>query len=272
MKDIKDITEKLEQGVKAVYGSDEYKNYLRFMGTFHNYSANNCILIYLQRPDATLVAGYQTWLKKHGRQVRKGEKGITILAPAPFKVKRRRWEPDGTETVEEVQVMSYRPTTVFDVSQTDGADVPSHPCKVLEGDVVDFAGLLEKLKAVSPVAVGFEMMDGAKQGYFNSSENRIALKEGASERQTIKTLVHEISHALLHGDDGDEKKADRRTKEVQAESVAFTVCSYLGLDTSDYSFGYVAAWSEGQDVKELCSSMEVIRKTAQTIISGIEAA
>ena len=272
-KDIKEITEKLEQGVKEVFESDSYKAYLDFMGKFYNYSVNNTILIWMQKPDASLVAGYQTWQKKFKRQVRKGEKGITILAPCPHKFTKKIEDEEGNVEEKEIQYTSFRATTVFDISQTDGDEIPRIPCNELTGEVENFEELLEKLKAVSPVPVSFEDIQGGAKGYFHTVENRIAILKGMSQQQTIKTLIHEISHAILHDrENGEEKDANKGTKEVQAESVAYTVCSMLGLDTSDYSFGYVAGWSAGKEAKELNASMEVIRKTAKDIIESLRAA
>ena len=248
-KDIKDITEQLEQGVKDVFESERYKAYLDFMGKFYNYSVNNSILIWMQKPEASLVAGYQTWIKKFNRQVRKGEKGITILAPCPHKFKKEVEDENGNMTEKMVEYTSFKATTVFDISQTDGEDVPTL-CNELTGEVENYADLLDKLKAVSPVPVEFEEIKGGAKGFYNHVENRIAINEGMSEQQTIKTIIHEISHAFLHNKEtGEEKDADRRNKEVQAESVAYTVCSMLGIDTSEYSFEYVAGWSKGKEVK-----------------------
>lgn len=273
MKDIKEITEKLEQGVKDVFTSAEYMEYLSFMAKFHKYSFNNSLLIWMQKPDASHVAGYQAWKKNFKRSVKKGEKGITILAPIPRKFKKEVVNEDGQTEEVEINYTAFRAVTVFDISQTEGEEVPSHPCHELEGEVENFDSLLEALKKVAPVPVGFEAIEGGANGYFNTVDKRIAVREGMSQAQTIKTLVHEISHAILHDrEDGEEKEADRHTKEVQAESVAYTVCSFLGLDTSDYSFGYVAGWSKGREVKELEKSMEVIRKTASQIIDTLEAA
>lgn len=267
-KDIKEITEKLEQGVKDVFSSDKYIEYLKFMSKFYNYSVNNIILIMMQKPEASLVAGYKAWQTKFGRQVRKGERGIKILAPCPHK--KTIETEDGDE--KEIRWTSFKTTTVFDVSQTDGEELPTGCVTALNGDVTGFNELFDKLVKVSPVSVEIANIEGRANGYFSSVEKRIVVKEGMSEQQTIKTLVHEISHAILHDkEDGEEKEADRNTKEVQAESVAYTVCSMLGLDTSDYSFGYVAGWSSDKDVKELSASMEVIRKTAKGIVDALAA-
>ena len=267
-KDIKEITEQLERGVKDVFRSDKYQEYLKFMSKFYNYSVNNIILIMMQKPDASLVAGYRAWQTKFNRQVRKGEKGITILAPCTHK---RVKEVDGEET--EVSWTSFRATKVFDISQTDGEDIPTGCVDMLTGDVADFEALLTRLKDVSPVGVFFEDIQGGANGFFSHTDKRIVVRSGMSQSQTIKTLVHEISHAILHDKElGLEKDADRYTREVQAESVAYTVCSMLGLDTSDYSFGYVAGWSSGKDVKELNASMETIRRTAKDIFESLAVA
>ena len=271
-KDIKEITEQLEKGVKDVFESDNYKAYLDFMSKFYNYSVNNCILIWMQKPEASLVAGYKAWQTKFKRQVKKGEKGITILAPCPHKFKKEVQNENGDLEEKEIQYLSFRATTVFDISQTDGEDVPNFIEK-LTGDVDNYNDLLEKLKTVSPVPVEFEKITTGAHGYFHLEDKRIAINDGMSEQQTVKTLVHEISHAILHDkENGEEKDADKHTREVQAESVAYTVCNMLGLDTSDYSFGYVASWSKGKEAKELKASMEVIRKTANSIIESLRAA
>ena len=227
----------------------------------------------MQKPEASLVAGYKAWQTKFKRQVRKGEKGITIIAPCPHKFKKQIEDENGNITEKEVQYTSYRATTVFDISQTDGEDVPDHYVEMLTGEVENYSELIDKLKSVSPVPVEFETITTGANGYFNLVEKRIAVNDGMSEQQTVKTLIHEISHAILHDKEtGEEKDADKHTREVQAESVAYTVCNSLGLDTSDYSFGYVAGWSKDKDAKELKASMEVIRKTAKTIIDSLRAA
>lgn len=267
MKDIKQITEQLEQGVKDVFTSDKYIEFLRFMSSFTSYSSNNTMLIYMQKPDASLIAGYKAWQKK-GRQVRKGEKGITILAPCPHK---KEVETADGET-EIISWTTFRAVSVFDVSQTDGADLPESPCKMLTGEVENFTELQQKLEEISPVPVKYEQITDGANGYYSHTEQIIAIQDGMSQQQTIKTLIHEISHAILHNKDtGAEKEADRHTKEVQAESTAYCVCSMLGLDTSDYSFGYIAGWSSGKEAKELSESMEVIRTTAKDIADKLAA-
>lgn len=271
-KDIKEITEKLEQGVKAVYESNSYKEYLDFMSKFHDYSVNNIILILTQMPEATYVAGFQAWKKKFNRQVRKGEKGITILAPCQHKYVKLVEAEDGTKEEREIRYTTFHTTTVFDISQTDGDKVPSY-VKALEGSVENYTELIGKLEAVAPVPVSFEEIATVANGFFQTAEKRIVIKAGMSEAQTVKTMIHEISHAILHDlEDGTEKGAGRSLKEVQAESVAYTVCQALGLDSSEYSFGYIAGWSEGRDAKELTASMEVIRKTSNDLLEKIKAA
>lgn len=260
-KDIKAITDQLEQGVKDIFTSDKYIEYLTFMSKFTNYSFNNIVLILMQKPDASLVAGYKAWQSKFKRQVRKGEHGITILAPCQHKKEVETEEGD----TKEISWTSFRAVTVFDISQTDGEAIPTGCVQMLTGEVENYRDLIEKLEAVAPVPVAYENIEGGANGYYSRKENRIVIQEGMSQQQTIKTLVHEISHAILHNKEGEEKEADRNTREVQAESIAYTVCSMLGLDTSDYSFGYVAGWSTGKNIKELNASMEVIRKTAKEI-------
>lgn len=272
MKDINEITKQLETGVKEVYESGKYKAYLDFMSKFYNYSFNNTVLIFMQKPDASLVAGYKAWQQKFKRQVRKGEKGLTILAPCPHKMKKEVEDENGKKVEKEITWTTYRAVSVFDISQTDGEEVPKLASELTAG-VENFTELFDKLASLSPVPVGFEEIKTGAKGYFNTVEKRIAIKEGMAEQQTIKTLIHEIGHAILHDrETGEEKEADERTREVQAESIAYVVCSSLGLDTSDYSFGYVASWSGGKEVKELTASMEVIKKTAGQIIEALRAA
>ena len=264
---VKMITEKLEQGVKDVFTSDRYMEYLQVMGRFHRYSANNVMLITLQMPFASRVAGFKKWNELE-RHVKKGEKAITILAPTKRKVIREVVNDKGEKEMEEHQYTSFLPVSVFDVSQTEGKELPTI-CPALMGDAEE--EMIEKVKKISPVPVHYEDIPGSAKGYF-SHDGYIAIREGMSGQQTLKTLLHEIAHSLLHGDEGEEKDADRETKEVQAESTAYTVCSYLGIDTSDYSFGYIASWSRGREVKELQKSLEVIRKTASGMIEQLEAA
>lgn len=264
-KDISEITKKLEQGVKDVFESDRYKDYLSFMTKFHNYSINNIVLIMMQNPEASLVAGYKAWQTKFHRQVRKGEKAITILAPCTHK---KVIEQDGEQ--KEVVWTSFRAVKVFDISQTDGEDVPDI-LKPLAGDVKNYEDLKNRLVETSPVDIEFKPIKKAN-GYFHIKDKRIVVKSGMSEEQTIKTMIHEISHAMLHNaDDGSEKDADNNTKEVQAESVAYVVCQMLGIDSSEYSFGYIAGWSRDRTIKELSASIEAIRTTATDLVNRIRA-
>lgn len=274
MKDnkIEEITKKLEEGVKGIYEGDGYKAFLDVMSKFHTYSVNNCILIAMQKPEATQVAGFKSWQKNFKRSVKKGEKAIKILAPIPHKFTKEIENEDGEKVQKEIQYMTFRAISVFDISQTEGDELPSI-CKMLEGSAEGFQSLINKLESLSPVPVAYEPISGGANGYYSHATNSIVVDAGLSEQQTIKTLIHEIAHSILHNkDNGDEKDADKNTKEVQAESVAYTVCNWLGLDTSEYSFGYVAGWSAGREIKELTASMEVIRKTAGEIIEGLEGA
>lgn len=270
--EVKAITERLEKGVKDLFESASYRDYLACMSKFYNYSFNNTLLIFMQCPAASLVAGFRKWETEFSRHVKKGEKSIKILAPCPHKVEKEVVNPDGTKETKEIRFTTYRPVSVFDISQTEGKPLPEIPCKTLSGNVDGFPETFERVKSFSPVPVSFEDIANGANGYYSLAEKRIAIKNGLSEEQTLKTLIHEIAHAVLHDKDtGTAKETDRATKEVQAESVAFTVCAALGLDTSDYSFGYVAGWSTGKDAKELTASMEVIRTTAKSILDGIAA-
>ena len=265
---LKEITDRLEQGVTELFESERYKEYLRVMARFHNYSFNNTLLIAMQCPGATRLAGFQTW-KKFGRYVKKGEKGIKVIAPTPYK---KIIEKDGKE--QEVLVPRYKVVSTYDLSQTEGKPLPTIATPLM-GSMDTFNDIYAALEQVSPVPIAFEDISGSAYGYYSPLEKRIAIREGLSEQQTLKTLVHEISHAKLHDVDLSKPKderpdIDKRTMECQAESVAFTVCQHFGLDTSDYSFGYVAGWSSGKELKELRSSLEVIRNTAADIIDSVD--
>lgn len=276
---IKCITDKLEEGVKAVFTSENFKEYLAFLSKFHHYSFNNVLLIAMQKPDASLVAGYSDWVKKHHRYVKKGEKAIRILAPTPYKktVDVDVIDQDGNTWKEEKEVLvpMFKIVNVFDVSQTDGEPLPGLGVDELTGDVAEYTDFLEALQSVSPCPISFENIPGSSHGYYHHVDRRIAIQEGMSELQTLKTAIHEIAHAVLHAWPEDGKKPkdgpDRHTKEVQAEAVAYTVCQHYGLDTSDYSFAYVAGWSSGRDMKELKASLDVIRRTAHNLIMEIDA-
>ena len=286
---LKEITDRLEQGITELFDSERYKEYLRVMSKFHNYSFNNTLLIAMQKPDASLIAGFSAWKNNFGRNVMKGQKGIKILAPSPFKIKKEleKIDPqtgkafigkDGKPVTEEkeITIPAFKVVSVFDVSQTEGKEIPDIAVNMLTGDVEHYKDVFAALEKTSPVPVGFEKIEGGAHGYYHLEDKRIALDEGMSELQTLKTLIHEIAHAKLHDIDLNapledlENRPDRRTREVQAESIAYTVCQHYGLDTSDYSFGYVAGWSAGRDLAELKSSLETIRSTAAEIINSID--
>ena len=285
---MKEITERLEQGVNDIFTSEMYTTYLRTMAKFHNYSFNNTLLIAMQRPDATLVAGFNAWKNKFNRYVKKGEKGIQIIAPAPIKEVEEREKIDkdtglavlnenGEPEMERVEyvIPRFRVTTVFDVSQTDGEPIPSLEVNELTASVKDYALLTAAIEQVSPVPMRFDEIEGDAKGYYSDADKEICIQVGMGESQTIKTMIHEVAHAMLHNSDfmkqrGEEK--DRLTKETEAESIAFTVCSALGIDTSDYSFPYVASWASGKEMKELKDSMDTIRLTAADFLEKLEAA
>ena len=342
---VREITDKLEQGIKELFESERFKEYLRTMSNFYHYSFSNTLLIAMQKPEATYVAGYTSWQRNFDRQVMKGEKGIKILAPAPYKAKEERekidpstqkpvLDADGKPITETVEVMrpAFKVVSVFDISQTDGKELPDIIVDELSGSVENYAAFFEALKQESPVPISFEDIPGGAKGYFSPVENRIAIQEGMSEIQTIKTAIHEIAHAKLHSIDRPEPeptwkivmiseggtkrdflpgfaseaeanaaaehegwrfvdenrfewrleveedtsaaqdmRKDRHTKEVEAESVAYTVCQRYGIETSDYSFGYIAGWSSDKETKELKGSLETIRKTAAEMIDSIDA-
>ena len=342
---VREITDKLEQGIKELFESERFKEYLRTMSKFYHYSFSNTLLIAMQKPEATYVAGYTAWQRNFDRQVMKGEKGIKILAPAPYKAKEERemidpstqkpvLDADGKPVTETVEVMhsAFKVVSVFDISQTDGKELPDIIVDELSGSVENYAAFFEALKQESPVPITFENIPGGAKGYFSPIENRIAIQEGMSEIQTIKTAIHEIAHAKLHSidrpepeptwkivmiSDGGTKRdflsgfaseaeanaaaehegwrfvdenrfewrleveedtsaaqdmrKDRHTKEVEAESVAYTVCQRYSIETSDYSFGYIAGWSSGKETKELKGSLETIRKAAAEMIDSIDA-
>lgn len=286
---VKEITDKLEAGLKELFESEKYKSYLSTMSKFHNYSFNNTLLIAMQKPEATLVAGYQAWQKNFERHVNKGEKAIRILAPAPYKIKEERdkldpvtgelmFDENGISQKEEVEITipAFRAVSVFDVSQTDGKPIPELEVNELLSTVEGYEDFVQALMNISPVPIAFEDIPGDSKGYFNTAEKRIAVQENMSESQTLKTMVHEVAHSMLHDKEVNQSmeipEKDRNTKEVEAESVAFTVCQHFGIDTSDYSFGYIAGWSSGRNMKELKSSLDTIRKTASELITGIERA
>ena len=286
---LKEITDRLEQGITELFESERYREYLRVMSKFHNYSINNTLLIAMQKPDASLVAGFSAWKNNFGLNVMKGQKGIKIIAPSPYKVKQemKKIDPhtqqpiigkDGKPVTEEkeITIPAYKVVSVFDVSQTEGKELPDIAVDELTGDVERYRDFFAALEKTSPVPIGFEQIPGSSHGYYHLEDKRIAIQEGMSELQTLKTAIHEIAHAKLHDIDlnapenEQQPRVDRRTREVEAESVAYTVCQHYGLDTSDYSFGYVAGWSSGRELSELKSSLETIRSAAAEIINSID--
>lgn len=286
---MKEITDRLEQGIQDLFESDRFKEYLQVMSKFHNYSFNNTLLIAMQKPDATLIAGYNSWKNLFGRQVSRGAKGIKVIAPSPYKIKKevdkidpktqkpvtdKNGKPVKEET--EITVPAFKVVSVFDVSQTEGKELPSIGVDELTGDVAQYADFFKATEQASPAPVGFEKIESGAKGYYSQTEKRIAINEGMSELQNLKTLIHEIAHAKLHDIDlnapaqKQAERPDRRTREVQAESIAYAVCQHYGLDTSDYSFSYVATWSSGRELSELKASLETIRSTASELIKDID--
>lgn len=280
--EMKDITEKLEKGVQEVFGSEQFQNLLDTMAKFPHYSVNNNILIMMQKPDATLVQSYTGW-KKMGRFVKKGEKGIRILAPAPFKLEKEQekldeagkvvLDKDGEAVKEKVEInlTAFKPVSTFDISQTEGEPLPSIGVDELTGSVEGYQTLFEAIKSASPVPIGFEDIKSGAKGYFHVEDNRIAINNGMSEIQNVKTAIHEVAHAKLHNAEAQkDNKQSKNSKEVEAESVAYTVCQHYGIDTSDYSFAYVATWSQGKEMPELKESLNTIREAAADLITKID--
>ena len=291
---IKEITAGIEKGIQELFESDRYRNYLTTMSRFHRYSLNNVMLIHAQKPDATLVAGFNKWKNSFGRHVKKGEKGIQILAPTPYKIKQeeQKLDPDtklplldenGEPVTEEkeITIPMFKVVSVFDISQTDGRPLPQIS-STLTGDVAEYEVFLEALHRTSPVPISFQAMEPGMDGYFAPKKQKIFLREGMSQVQTICAAVHEIAHSKLHdyehmtelADDGETilvpGEKSRNTEEVEAESISYAVCQYFGIETADNSFGYIAAWSQGKELKELRASLETINKTSSELITGIE--
>jgi len=283
---VKEITARLEQGVQAIFDSDRYKEFLTAMSKFHDYSLNNTILIAMQ--GGNLVMGFRQWEKEFDRHVKKGEKGIKIFAPAPYKVKKLvdKIDPETRKPMldregkvvkeeKEITVPAFKVITVFDISQTEGKEFPDLSVKPLLADVEQYEDFFAALEKASPVPIAFEQITNGANGYFSLTDKCIAIKEGVSELQAVKTAIHEIAHAKLHDVDlnappEEQNRVDRHTREVEAENVAYTVCQHFGLDTSDYSFGYVAGWSSGKEMTELKASLETIQATAKELITEIE--
>ena len=291
---LQEITAGIEQGIKELFESDKYRRYLSVMSRFHRYSVNNTMLIYMQRPDATLVAGYNKWKNQFERHVKRGEHGITIIAPTPYKkkIEEQKLDPDtkapmldkdGKVIMEEkeIEIPLFRPVKVFDVSQTDGKPLPELASS-LSGNVQNYEVFMEALRRSAPVPIEFEPMDANMDGYFSSDQQRIAIREGMSEVQTVSAAVHEIAHSKLHnyaqvqeeaaraGDKEPPKKKDRNTEEVEAESISYAVCQYYGIQTGENSFGYIANWSQGKELPELRASLETINKAAGELIADID--
>ena len=291
---LKEITDGIEQGIKDLFVSDRYRQYLSVMSRFHRYSVNNTMLIYMQRPDASLVAGFQKWKNQFGRHVKQGERGITIIAPTPFKKKIEEVKldldtkapllgPDVQQIVEEkeISIPMFKPVKVFDVAQTEGKPLP-HLVSTLTGSVEQYEIFVEALRRSAPVPISFAAIAENTDGYFSPNDQAITIREGMSQVQTISALVHEIAHSKLHnyekqqGDAaaGEENakpvKKDRHTEEVEAESVSYAVCQYNGIQTGENSFGYIATWSQGKELKELRASLETINKTASGLITDID--
>ena len=292
---LRDITDRIESGIRSLFESDQYRSYLTTMSRFHRYSSNNTLLIHLQNPDATLVAGYNAWQSKFGRHVKKGEKGIQIIAPVPVRknvknVREDVLDPDtglpSLDTENEarkedrVVIPTFRAVTVFDVSQTEGKPLPVL-ASPLTGDVAHYEAFVEALRRTSPVPIAFEHLTPPLDGYFSPDSQRIAIREGMSQVQTVSAVIHEISHSKLHDYDKLRNEAlasggkppvikDRRTEEVEAESISYAVCQYYGIETAENSFGYIAAWSKDKELKELKASLETIRRTASVLIDEID--
>lgn len=280
---IQELTEKLQTGIQELYDSDKYRDYLRTMAKFHHYSFNNSLLIWAQRPDASAVAGYRAWQTKFERTVNPGAKGIMIYEPSNFKRTLREvvtdedgnpvLDQDGNKITRAVErtFPSFKVGYVFAYEDTSGKPLPSI-VSIVDKDVSNFDDVMDALQKVSPAPIRFDSVSGGANGYYDLLKREIVVKDTLPQAQKIKTAVHEVAHSILHDKiDGLDQEANKREMEVSAESVAFVVCSYLGLDTSEYSFGYVGGWSAGKELKELQTKMEIIRKAANTIISGIEA-
>ena len=292
---LREITEGIERGIKALFESEKYKQYLSTMSRFHRYSVNNVTLIHMQMPNATHVAGYNKWRDQFERHVKKGEHGITIIAPTPFKkkIEEQKLDPDTSAPMldadgkviteeKEIEIPMFRPVKVFDVSQTEGKPLPQLASD-LTGDVQQFDAFMEALRRASPVPITIEPMKADMDGFFSPADQRIAIRAGMSEVQTVSAAVHEIAHSKLHNYEkeqeadatGDEtreppKKKDRATEEVEAESISYTVCQYYGIQTGENSFGYIATWSKGKELPELRASLETINKTANGLITDID--
>ena len=279
-----EITAKLEQGVKDIFNSDRYKDYLRFCSKLPKYSVNNQILIMLQKPEATMCQSFLSW-KNMGRSIKKGEKGIRILAPSPFKVQQEQnkideygspiLDKDGNNIKEIVKITinAFKPVSTFDISQTEGEPIPNIEVNELTSTIEGYETLLNSISEIVSVPITFENISSGAKGYFSLADNRIVIQEGMSEAQTLKTLIHESAHSILHSKtalDSSSEKKSKNQKETEAESVAYIVCQHYGIDTSEYSFQYLATWSKDKEVSELKSSLDIIRETASSLIDKID--
>lgn len=280
---LKELTDKLEQGVREIFTSGRYAEYLAAMSKFYSYSYGNVLLILMQNPAATHVAGFQAWKKNFERTVKAGEHGLKILAPCPYRrfIEQDRLDTNGKPLLDAngkplreqtlVQLMRFRIVTVFDISQTEGKELPGIGISELSGDISHYEELADAITGVSPVPILYEAPHGAAKGCFNHVTEEILIRPGMSQKQMVKTMLHEISHATLHRRKKNEPPSkDQHTREVEAESVAYVVCQHFGIDTAEYSFGYVAGWSKGKELDELKSSLDTIRSCAAGLIDAIE--
>lgn len=278
---IKELTDKLEAGIKEVFTSGRFREYLSIMNKFHSYSFNNSMLILLQKPEASYVAGYKTW-ETLDRHVRKGEKGITIFAPYPYKAKKAvevidaetgqvKRDIHGKPMTEEREITyaSFKAISIFNISQTEGKQLPELT-KELQGEIPDYMILMDSVREIAPVPIRFEEWDKSKKGHYDLTNREIVIKSGMSDLQTVKTGIHELAHSILHKD--KEHLKDSATMETGAESISFIACQHLGLDTSDYSFGYLAGWSSDKDLPELKSSLQTIQRTSHELIENLDRA
>lgn len=285
---LKDITDSIEKGIKELFASDKYRQYLQTMSRFHRYSVNNQMLIFMQKPDASLVAGFNKWKDSFGRNVKRGEKGIKIIAPAPYKkkIEKEKLDPDTKlpmldengqpiKEEKEVNVSTFKVVSVFDVSQTEGKPLPELSSD-LTGNVEHYDAFMEAVKRSSPVPIDFKPIENGADGFFSYDNQSITLREGMSETQTVCAAIHEMAHATLHNysrknkDEPDVERKDRHTEEVEAESIAYAVCAYYGIETGENSFGYLASWSSDKELKELKESLETINKTSSELITAID--
>lgn len=266
--EMNELTNQLENGIKDVFASGKYTDYLKMMAKFPSYSANNCLLIMVQRPTARYVCGYVTWKKEFNRHVKKGEKAIWILGGSPRTVEKKTKDEDGNEVTEDFTYTKYFPCKVFADDQTEGDDIPDL-CKELKSEVSDFQSIKSRIQKASKVSIHFEDTHSEAKGYFSPAENKIVVQYGMSDSQTIKTMLHEMTHSILHCKGGSQEKADRDTKEIQAESVAFIVCHHLGINSAEYSFPYLASWANHKGMKVVRENLDIIKKTAENLINQI---